>query len=102
MLLNDKGAARLVITLVAVLWKSDTEGLAVLARRVADGLSEGVGEVRLIGVQVEMMAAKGLLQPQHLQQIVSVVASVRKAVTPATSVSIWLNSRFTQASGTAW
>jgi len=25
-----------------------------------------------------------------------------KAVTPATSVSIWLNSRFTQASGTAW
>jgi hypothetical protein len=44
------------------LWKSDTEGLSVLARRVTDGTAEGVGEVSLIGVQVEMVAAERLLQ----------------------------------------
>jgi hypothetical protein len=190
MLLCGKGAARLDIALVAVLWTSDTEGPAVLARRVADCLSEGVSEVRRVGVEVQVMAAKGLLQPQHLEQVVrrepgepvqcalqlprrqsgqrrhvglradrveprqdggrqwmgphlplrhapahevrqhrthgdeiqprqepgknctppswktvptlSVVASVCRAVTPATSVSIWLNGRFTHASGTAW
>jgi len=34
------------------LWKSDTEHLAVLARPVAQGSAEGMGEVRLVGVQV--------------------------------------------------
>jgi hypothetical protein len=74
MRLNDTGAARPVINLVAVLWKSDTEGHAVLARRVTDRLSESVSEVRLVGVALStrLDVAQGLvpdLQPSgHLME----------------------------------
>ena len=41
-----------------------------MARRVTDGASERSREVRLVSVQVEVVAAEGLLQAQHFEQIV--------------------------------
>ena len=53
-----------------VLYRSDTEPLAVLRRRVADRMPKRMGEVGLIGVQIKIVFAEGLLYAQDFEQIV--------------------------------
>lgn len=54
----------------AVLYGSDTVALLVLRGGVADGPAEGMCEVGLVGVQVEVVSPEGLLDTQNLEQIV--------------------------------
>ena len=52
------------------MYESDTEASAVLHRGVADCAPKCMGEVGLIGVQIKIVFAEGLLYAQDFEQIV--------------------------------
>ena len=50
--------------------RSDAEALSVLHRGIPGGLTKRMGEVGLIGVEIELVRSEGPLQPEHFEQVV--------------------------------